>query len=89
MIIYIAIALSFLLGFASRLAFDYHKRTTSMPILPEFQAAIDELNAAAAGIAALKAAVDAASGAPSTQDVADTLAAVQAAADGVKTAVGS
>lgn len=53
-----------------------------MPILPEFQAAIDELNASVAAVQALRAA------APSPQDLTDTQVAVQAAADAMKAAAG-
>lgn len=56
-----------------------------MPVLPEFQSALDELNASVAAIQALKLSVDSA---VSAQDVADTQAAVQAAADAVKAAAG-
>lgn len=61
------------------------KGTQKMPVLPEFQTALDELNASVSAIQALKLSVE---GAVSAQDVADTQAAVQAAADAVKAAAG-
>lgn len=60
-----------------------------MPVLPEFQSALDELNATVASISALKASVDAVAGSPTPQDIADTVAAVQTTADAVKAAVGT
>lgn len=63
----------------------FTQRTKPMPIIPEFQAAIDSLNAAVADVQALKSA---ASSAPAAQDLTDTAAAVQAAADAVKAATG-
>ena len=59
------------------------KRNTPMPVLPEFEAPLAEL---ATSIAAVKTIVANATGGPSTQDVSDTLAAVQAQADDLKTA---
>lgn len=59
-----------------------------MPVLSQFQPAIDELNAAAQSIGQvvsdLKSQVI---NAPSAEDINDTLAAVQAGADAVKAAV--
>lgn len=61
-----------------------------MPVIPEFQAPIDELNASAAAIAAVVADLKAqAANAPAQGDISDTLAAVQAGADAVKAAVGA
>lgn len=68
------------------LPFAYHhftKGKTTM-ILAQFQPVLDELTAAAA---AITAATEAQAGTVSAQDVADTLAAVQAGADAVKAAI--
>lgn len=54
-----------------------------MAVLAAFQPVLDELNASIAAVQALK------DGAVSAQDVADTQAAVQTAADSLKAAVGT
>ena len=61
------------------------KRTTSMPVIPSFQPLIDELNATVTAVTALKAEL---ANAPAAQDLTDTQAALQAAADALKTAAG-
>lgn len=68
------------------LFFLLSKRTAPMPVIADYQPVIDKLDALATDVAALKATSDAAAGAPSAQDLADTLAAVSTAADGVAAA---
>jgi hypothetical protein len=61
------------------------RKELPMPVLHDYQPVIDELTSLTAAVAALKQSVDSA---PSVQDTADTLAALQIATDGLKTAAG-
>lgn len=60
-------------------------RRTPMPVLSQFQPIVDELTTLTAAVSALK---DQASNAPAALDLTDTAAALQAAADGLKSAAG-
>lgn len=64
------------------------RKDTPMPVLPEFQSIVDELSTLTTAVTALKAQADAAASAPSSQDLSDTAAALQAGADAIKTAAG-
>jgi hypothetical protein len=62
-----------------------HKRRTQVPVLPEFQAPLAELEAALVSVSQSAVTLkNTAANAPSAQDLADTVAAVQAQADAAK-----
>lgn len=83
-IIWIAIGVFLFVVNLPFVAYLLLNRKTDMAVLSQFQPVIDELNAAVTAIQGLHGALP--PGAASAQDVADTLAAVQTAADAVKTA---
>lgn len=71
------------------LLFHLLKGQTPMAVDPRVQTALDEINASVAALPAKLAEAAASGNAQAAQDATDTAAAVQAAADALKTAVGA